>query len=65
MIRESSKESELQGFGIRNGSLLTPPTDARSNLDWLVNEQRAAPYIPVFDKSKHDEGTFSREDFTA
>jgi transposase len=33
------------------------------NLEWLVNEQKIAPYIPVFDKSKRDDGTFSREDF--
>src|SRR5213079_2796714 len=35
-----------------------------ANLDWLVNEARIAPHIPVIDKSKRDEGTFSREDFT-
>jgi transposase len=34
-----------------------------SNLEWLVNEQGIAPYIPVIDKSKRDDGTFSREDF--
>src|SRR5215475_6041918 len=33
------------------------------NLDWLVNEQKIAPYIPVIDKSKREDGTFSREDF--
>ena len=33
------------------------------NLEWLVNEQKIAPYIPVVDKSKRDDGTFSREDF--
>ena len=34
-----------------------------SNLDWLVNEQGIAPHVPVIDKSKRDDGTFSREDF--
>src|SRR6266581_6363492 len=34
------------------------------NLDWLVNEQGIAPHIPVIDKSKREDGTFSREDFT-
>jgi transposase len=34
------------------------------NLDWLVNEQKIAPYIPVIDKSKRDDGTFSRDDFS-
>jgi len=35
-----------------------------ANLNWLVNERTIAPYIPVIDKSKRDDGTFSREDFT-
>jgi hypothetical protein len=34
------------------------------NLNWLVNEKAIAPHIPVFDKSKRQDGTFSREDFT-
>jgi transposase len=34
------------------------------NLDWLVNEQKIAPYIPVIDKSKREDGTFSRDDFS-
>src|SRR5262247_1583747 len=33
-------------------------------LDWLINERNIAPHIPVIDKSKRDDGTFSREDFT-
>src|SRR6478609_3495596 len=35
-----------------------------SNIDWLVNKQGIAPHIPVIDKSKREDGTFSREDFT-
>jgi hypothetical protein len=35
-----------------------------ANLNWLVNEKQIAPHIPVIDKSKRDDGTFSREDFT-
>jgi Transposase DDE domain len=34
------------------------------NLNWLVNDKDIAPHIPVIDKSKRDDGTFSREDFT-
>jgi hypothetical protein len=34
-----------------------------ANLDWLVNEAKIAPHIPVVDKSKREDGTFSREDF--
>jgi transposase len=33
------------------------------NLNWLVNDKHIAPYIPVIDKSKRTDGTFSREDF--
>ena len=33
------------------------------NLDWLVNTQGIAPHVPVIDKSKREDGTFSREDF--
>ena len=29
----------------------------------MVEEKDIAPHIPVFDKSKRDEGTFSRSDF--
>jgi hypothetical protein len=33
-------------------------------LHWLVNDKKIAPHIPVIDKSKRDDGTFSREEFT-
>src|ERR1700693_2857241 len=32
-------------------------------LNWLVEEKQIAPHIPVFDRSKREDGTFSREDF--
>ena len=32
-------------------------------LAWLVDEQKIAPHIPVFDKSNRTDGTFSRADF--
>src|SRR5271166_1154292 len=35
-----------------------------ANLNWLVNEAKIAPHIPVVDKSKREDGTFSLEDFT-
>ena len=35
-----------------------------ANLNWLVNDAQIAPHIPVIDKSKRDDGTFNREDFT-
>ena len=33
------------------------------NLHWLVKEKAIAPHVPVIDKSKREDGTFSREDF--
>jgi transposase len=33
-------------------------------LGWLVHEQSIEPHIPVFDKSAHTDGTFSRAEFT-
>ena len=32
-------------------------------LEWLVHDQEIAPHIRVFDKSKREDGTFSRDDF--
>ena len=32
-------------------------------LNWIVEDKGIAPHIPVFDKSKRDDGTFSRSDF--
>jgi hypothetical protein len=33
-------------------------------LGWLVKEKRIPPHIPVWDKTKRDDGTFSRDYFT-
>jgi transposase len=35
-----------------------------ANLNWIVNDKKIAPHIPVIDKSKREDGTFSRDDFT-
>jgi transposase len=35
-----------------------------ATLNWIVSEKQIAPHIPVIDKSKREDGTFSREDFT-
>jgi len=34
-----------------------------ATLDWIVNDKKIAPHIPVFDKSRRDDGSLSREDF--
>jgi transposase len=33
-------------------------------LDWIVNEKKIVPHIPVIDTSMREDGTFSRDDFT-
>jgi IS5 family transposase len=35
-----------------------------ATLNWIVTEKNIAPHIPVIDKSKREDGTLSREDFT-
>ncbi len=51
-------------FGIKPDSLAADTAyGSAATLNWLVNEKQIAPHIPVIDKSKRDDGTFSREDF--
>jgi hypothetical protein len=45
---------------IRNSRLTYGSADM---LNWIVNEKKIAPHIPVIDKSKREDGTFSRKDF--
>jgi Transposase DDE domain len=47
-----------------SGSRPIRPTGSGANLNWLVEDKGIAPHIPVIDKSKRDDGTFSRDDFT-
>ena len=35
-----------------------------ATLNWIVNEKKIAPHIPVIDKSTREDGSLSREDFT-
>jgi transposase len=52
-------------FGIKPGWLAADTAyGSAANLDWLVNKKQIAPHVPVIDKSKRDDGTFNREDFT-
>src|SRR5215472_2494687 len=51
-------------FGIKPDWLVADTAyGSAANLNWLVNEKQIAPYMPVIDKSKRTDGTFSREDF--
>ncbi len=58
-------ERTEERFGIKP-KLLAADTayGSGANLNWLVKDKKIAPHIPVIDKSKRDDGTFSREDFT-
>jgi hypothetical protein len=35
-----------------------------ATLNWIVNEKKITPHIPVIDKSKREDGSLSRQDFT-
>jgi len=58
-------ERTQERFGLRPERLAADTAyGSAPTLDWLVNERKIAPHIPVFDKSKREDGTFSRGDFT-
>src|ERR1700716_3427099 len=51
-------------FGLWPGRLAADTRyGSAENLAWLVHERGIEPHIPVFDKSKRTDGTFSRDDF--
>ena len=58
-------ERTKQRFDIKPKWLATDTAyGSGANLNWLVDNAKIAPHIPVIDKSKRDDGTFNREDFT-
>jgi transposase len=51
-------------FGIKPNRLAADTAyGSGANLNWLVKDKKIAPHIPVIDKSKRGDGTFSRDDF--
>ena len=57
-------ERTEERFGLKPGRLAADTAyGAAPMLNWLVEEKDIAPHIPVFDRSKRDDGTFSRSDF--
>src|SRR5438309_8114760 len=57
-------ERSREGFDLYPAKLIGDTAYGTAEmLNWLVNEQGIEPHIPVFDKSQHTDGTFSREDF--
>ncbi len=58
-------ERTMDCFGLYPESLAGDTAYGTADmLGWLVYEHGIEPHIPVFDKSKRTDGTFSREDFT-
>lgn len=57
-------ERTINRFGLYPKSLAGDTAyGAADMLSWLVYDKGNEPHIPVFDKSKRDDGSFSREDF--
>lgn len=58
-------ERTAERFGLKPERLAGDSAyGAAEMLHWLVEEQKITPHIPVIDKSKRQDGTFSRADFT-
>jgi len=58
-------ERSLEGFDLYPARLIGDTAYGTAEmLNWLVDEHGIEPHIPVFDKSQHTDGTFSRDDFT-
>ena len=57
-------ERTEQRFGLKPQRLAADSAyGSAPMLNWLVEEKRITPHIPVIDKSKREDGTFSRTDF--
>ena len=57
-------ERTEERFGLKPERLAADTAyGSAANLNWLVNDKKIAPHIPVFDKSRREDGTFGREDF--
>src|SRR5205809_2063885 len=57
-------ERTEERFGIKPTRLAADTAyGSGANLNWLVKDKKIAPHIPVIDKSKREDGTFSRDDF--
>ncbi len=57
-------ERTEQRFGLKPQRLAADSAYGSAQmLNWLVEKKRITPHIPVIDKSKRHDGTFSREDF--
>src|SRR5450631_2428756 len=51
-------------FGIKPARLAADTAyGSAATLNWIVNDKKIAPHIPVLDKSRRDDGSLSRQDF--
>jgi len=51
-------------FGLKPARLAADTAyGSEATLNWIVNDKKIAPHIPVLDKSRRDDGSLSREDF--
>jgi transposase len=58
-------ERSLEGFDLRPAKMIGDSAYGSAEmLNWLVNDQGIEPHIPVYDKSRRTDGTFSRDDFS-
>ena len=58
-------ERTRERFGLYPEKLVADTAyGSAETLSWLVESEGIEPHIPVIDKSKRKDGTFSREDFT-
>jgi len=58
-------ERTEERFGLKPERLAADTAyGSAANLNWLVNDKKIAPHIPVIDKSKREDGTFSRQQFS-
>jgi len=57
-------ERTEERFGLKPQRLAADSAyGAAPMLNWLVEEKQIVPHVPVLDRSKREDGTFSRDDF--
>jgi hypothetical protein len=60
MIERAEERFDLKPQYLAGGTAY----GSAETLNWVVNEKRIAPHIPVVDKSGREDGSLSRDDFT-
>src|SRR5438105_7335318 len=63
--RQDNDRSDRAAVGIEAQRLAADSAyGSAPTLNWIVNEKKIAPHIPVIDKSVREDGIFNRDDFT-